>query len=192
MNIVLSILIPSVPERMDYLSRMIGHLSEQTQGMPVEILVLLDNKKSTIGTKRNVLIEQAKGDYIVFVDDDDRIEPHYVSTLCSQIESAPHVDCIVFDVAVYFNGRFNKLCKYGNEYSHGEDHFFYYRKPNHIMCYAKRIAAKHKFNDISFGEDDEWGARVSKDITNQTRIPSVLYHYDCDLTKPTSWYSLNG
>lgn len=100
-----------------------------------------------------MLIEQVKGDYIVFVDD-DRIEPHYVSTLCAQIESVPQVDCIVFDVAVYFNGRFNKLSKYGNEYSHGEDHFFYYRKPNHIMCYAKRIAAKHKFNDISFGEDD--------------------------------------
>ena len=153
MNIFLSILIPSVPRTHGYFSRMIGYLSEQTQGMPVEIPVLLDNKKSTIGTKRNVLIEQAKGDYIVFVDDDDRIEPHYVSTLCAQIESAPDADCIVFDVAVYFNGRFQKICRYGREYSHGEDHSFYYRKPNHIMCYAKRIAAKHKFHRhlFSFG-----------------------------------------
>ncbi|WNR46272.1 glycosyltransferase family A protein [Paenibacillus roseipurpureus] len=189
MNIVLSILIPSVPERLACLSRMIEQLSLQTTGLPVEILVILDNKKSTIGTKRNTLIAQAKGTYIVFVDDDDRLEPHYVHTLCAQIEAEPNADCIVFDVAVYFNGRFNKLCKYGIEYSFGEGHTSYYRKPNHIMCYAKRIAEQHKFRDISFGEDDEWGGRVSKDIVNQVRIPSVLYHYDCDLTKPMSWYS---
>lgn len=191
MNISLSILIPSVPERMDFLSRMIQDLSQQTQGMPVEILVLLDNKKSTIGAKRSVLLEQAKGDYIVYVDDDDRIEPHYVSTLCSQIEATPDADCIVYDVAVYLNGNFYKICKYGKEYSYSEDHSFYYRKPNPRMCYAKRIASKHKFMDISGGEDDEWAGRVAEDITNQIRIPTVLYHYDCDLTKPSSWFSLN-
>jgi hypothetical protein len=48
---------------------------------------------------------------------DDRLEPDYVSTLCAQIESKPDTDCIVFDVAVYFNGQFIKLCKYGKEYS---------------------------------------------------------------------------
>ncbi|NQX57902.1 glycosyltransferase family A protein [Paenibacillus qinlingensis] len=191
MNITLSVLIPSVPERMDFLSRMIQELSQQTQGMPVEILVLMDNKKSTIGAKRNLLLEQAKGEYIVFVDDDDRLVPNYVSTLLTQIESTPDADCIVFDVAVYFNGQFIKLCKYGKEYSNGQDQFFYYRRPNHLMCYAKRIASNHKFKDISGGEDDEWGGRVSEDIVNQIRIPAILYHYDCDLTKPPSWFNLS-
>ncbi|MEI7028204.1 glycosyltransferase family A protein [Paenibacillus sp. y28] len=191
MNISLSILIPTVPERIQFLSRMVQELARQTKGRPVEVLALLDNKKSTVGAKRSVLLEQAKGDYIVFVDDDDRLEPHYVSTLCAYIEAAPDADCFVFDVAVYLNNHFYKVCKYDIAYTHGEDQSYYYRKPNHLMCYAKRIAALHKFQDISGGEDDEWGTRAAGDIVNQVRIPHVLYHYDCDLTKPSDWFSLS-
>ncbi|SCM92825.1 Uncharacterized protein BWINRASL_01028 [Bacillus mycoides] len=50
---------------------MIDTLYEQAQNKPVEILVLLENKKRTTGEKRNILVEQAKGEYVAFVDDDE-------------------------------------------------------------------------------------------------------------------------
>ncbi|HHT7236965.1 MULTISPECIES: hypothetical protein [Bacillus] len=56
-NIALSILIPSVPERMTHLKRMIDTLYEQAYNKPVEILVMLENKKRSTGEKRNILIE---------------------------------------------------------------------------------------------------------------------------------------
>ena len=115
---------------------MISELEKQCKSHPVEILVLLENKKRTIRKKRNVLIEQAKGIFVVFVDDDDRIESNYVSSLCSAINETPNVDCIVFDVLVNFNIHFSKVCKYGKEFEHGEDANYYYRKPNHLMCYS--------------------------------------------------------
>ncbi|MGG0176651.1 hypothetical protein [Gottfriedia acidiceleris] len=57
MDIILSILIPTVPERMGYLNKIINELDKQSKTYPVEILVLLENKKRSIGEKRNVLIE---------------------------------------------------------------------------------------------------------------------------------------
>ncbi|QKE75476.1 glycosyltransferase family 2 protein [Arthrobacter citreus] len=187
MDIVLSILIPTVPERMDYLKRIVNELENQCKAYPVEILVLLENKKRTTGEKRNVLIEQAKGEYVVFIDDDDRITSNYIELLCQAIRETPKVDCIVFDVLVNFNNQYSKICKYGKEFEHGEDDNYYYRKPNHLMCYSKQIASSHKFLNISFGEDDEWGRRVSNDIKNQKRIDSILYYYDY-IPKDPSWY----
>lgn len=187
MSITLSILIPSVPERMEYLNKLMMELTQQVQSKEVEILVLLENKKRTIGEKRNILIEQAKGDYVVFIDDDDRVASNYIENLCTAITSSPGVDCIVFDILVTFNKQFSKVCKYGKEFEYGEDDNYYYRKPNHLMCYSKKIASSHKFLNISYGEDDEWGERVSKDIVNQIRVSSILYYYDYVPKSPT-WY----
>ena len=188
LSIKLSILIPSVPERMNHLQRIIDELYKQSQNKPVEILVMLENKKRTTGEKRNILIEQAQGDYIVFVDDDDRVESNYIDTLCSTIDGNPGVDCIVFDVLVTTNGENPKVCKYGKEFEYGSDANFYYRKPNHIMCYARRIATQHKFLNKSYYEDDEWAARVSKDIVHQKRVPATLYYYDY-IKKPMNWFT---
>lgn len=188
MSIALSILIPSVPERMNYLTKLMSELNKQSQSFPVEILVLLENKKRSIGEKRNILIEQAQGDYVVFIDDDDRVESNYIEALCAAINETKNVDCIVFDVLVNYNDQFSKVCKYGLELEHGEDANYYYRKPNHLMCYSKKIAAAHKFLNISYGEDDEWGSRVSKDIINQKRLSSILYYYDY-IPKPPTWYA---
>ncbi|MCY9544679.1 glycosyltransferase family 2 protein [Paenibacillus alvei] len=186
-NCGLSLLIPSVPERLSALSRLLADLHQQAMGKPVEILVLIDNKKRTIGDKRNQLLKQAQGRFVAFIDDDDHVSPNYVDTLLEAIDQQPRADCIVFDVQVKLNGIKDKLCKYGIEYQHGHDEHYYYRKPNHLMCYAKRVAIEHQFQDISYGEDDEWGGRCAADIRLQHRIPQVLYTYDW-VAKPWDWY----
>ncbi|WML53092.1 glycosyltransferase [Neobacillus sp. PS3-12] len=188
MSIKLSILIPSVPERLAHLQRIVEDLHQQSKNNSVEILVLLENKKRTIGEKRNNLIEQSQGEYVVFVDDDDRVETNYINTLCSTIDANPGVDCIVFDVSVTINGGEPKICKYGKEYIYSSDSNFYYRKPNHLMCYARRLAIQHKFLHQSYHEDDEWASRISKDIVKQVRVPSTLYYYDF-VQKPMNWYT---
>lgn len=42
----------------------------------VEILTLVDNKKMMLGHKRNVMVDMCRGEYVAFVDDDDRIEDY--------------------------------------------------------------------------------------------------------------------
>jgi glycosyltransferase involved in cell wall biosynthesis len=186
--VLLSVLIPSVPERFRKLQTVYINLLNQSEGKSVEIIVLLENKKRTTGAKRNTLVEQAQGQYVVFVDDDDDVEPNYISELYTCIQQNPNADCIVFDVGVYSHNIFNRTCKYGKEYEHTHDNQFFYRKPNHLMCFAKKLAIQYKFKDISLGEDTAWANEISPAIKSQIRINKVLYKYKY-IKKPRSWYA---
>ncbi|WP_245851007.1 glycosyltransferase family 2 protein [Paenibacillus herberti] len=186
-ELLLSVLIPTLPDRSAAMGSMMEELQAQMLGLPVELLVLTDNRKRTTGAKRNSLLKQAQGRFIVFIDDDDRITEDYVHRLLEQIEREPDADCIVFDVMVHSGGKPLRPCKYGTEYQYGMDANFYYRKPNHLMAYRREIAQRHHFADVSFGEDDEWAGRASADVKRQLRIDAVLYHYDWEI-RPQSWY----
>jgi hypothetical protein len=59
MNIELSILIPAVFERSSWL--MYDSLLAMVADRPVEVLALFDNKKRTLGAKRNALMAMAQG-----------------------------------------------------------------------------------------------------------------------------------
>ncbi len=181
-EILLTVVVPSMASRMGSLYGVLEDLFKQAEGKPVEVLCLLDNKKSNLSEKRNQAISQAKGRFISFVDDDDKIEPDYVDSLLGSIDANPKADCIVFDVLVHGYTSKPKLCKYGIEYQHGENEDSYLRKPNHVMAYRTEISRSHKYRaDLSaLTEDTEWAERASKDIQSQARVEKTLYHYFYD------------
>lgn len=181
-EILLTIVVPSIPSRMESLYGVLNNLFKQADGKCVEVVCLLDNRKSNLSEKRNQAIEKAKGKYISFVDDDDKIEPDYVDRLLEAITANPNADCIVFDVLVHGYTPEPKLCTYGIEYEHGENEKVYLRKPNHVMAYRTEISRRHQYRkDLSaISEDTEWAERASKDIKSQVRVEKVLYHYFYD------------
>ena len=181
-EILLTVVVPSMSSRMESLYTVLNDLFKQAEGKPVEVVCLLDNKKSNLSEKRNQALDKAKGRYTSFVDDDDKIEPDYVERLLEAIIANPKADCIVFDVLVHGYTPEPKLCSYGIEYQHGENEKAYLRKPNHVMAYRTEISRKHKYRiDLSaISEDTEWAERASKDIVNQVRVSKTLYHYFYD------------
>ena len=185
MTLSLSILIPSVTERLEHFSRTYGELSRQAGNLPVEVLAIVDNKRRTTGAKRNELVALSRGAYVVFVDDDDRVTEDYVRSLLDGVEARP--DCVLFDVMVHISGQEPRICRYDPSYDHVNLPNEYRRRPNHVMCYARQIAIRHPYADISYGEDTEWATRASRDIRRVHRIPRVLYHYDV-IEKSPSWY----
>jgi len=88
----LSILIPTLIERVESLKALYDSLTDQIGNKDVEIILNSDDRQKTIGQKRNELISKAKGDYIVFVDDDDRVPDYYVEKILKAIETNP--DCV--------------------------------------------------------------------------------------------------
>ena len=142
----------------------------------VELLYLGDNKKRTTGEKRNNLITLAKGDYVVFIDDDDRITDDYVKSLLEATQGG--LDCIVFDLAYFFNGKFIQKAKSGIEFDNDYDFTgIFLRRPNHIMCIKREIASEVKFLGINLGEDFDWAFKLKDKLRTQTRINKVLYFY---------------
>lgn len=91
---LLSILTPSIPERLNTLQKRMSlltsqHISVQKQ---VEWLALCDNCRMSIGEKRTRLLKYAKGMFVVFVDDDDVLAPEYFDVILPFIHSRYHSD----------------------------------------------------------------------------------------------------
>ena len=145
----------------------------------VEIIMLTDNKKLMLGDKRNVMVDIAQGRYVVFVDDDDRIEPDYLSTLLEAIGASPGVDVITFYASVTLNGGPAKICRYSTgwdcDHNTADE---YHRLPNHICCVKRELARKVSYPSILYGEDSGYSKLLAPLLTTERAINRVLYHYD--------------
>jgi len=177
-KIDLSILICSLLERRNsFLNDLLDNLERQVGDRKnVEIIVLSDNARRKIGGKRNDAISIARGEYICFIDDDDKISEDYVDLILKEIKEWKP-DVVVFDAIITNNGQNPKLVKYGREFDHCEKEEAYYRRPNHLMVHRKSNI-KEYFMDVKTGEDDEWASRMLDRIVTQQRIEKVLYFYD--------------
>lgn len=185
-EILLSLLICSIPERIESLSTMYNQIVPQIKNKPVELLVLTDNRTMSIGHKRQKLNEIATGKYVAHIDDDDEIASNYVDTLLEKIRQDDY-DCINFVCMVYINDDPPKPCKYSKDYEYKTfaDHIT--RKPNSRCCYKRSVALKHSYADFPYAEDDDWGIRASQDIVKECNIDNVLYSYKFK-NKPESWF----
>ena len=102
-KIKLSILILSTHTRRNTflpisLNMVYGQLEKSKYKENVEILYLVDNKIMTVGEKRNKLKSIASGEYIVFVDDDDRIADTYIDDIVEATLSSPDVISFNFEL----------------------------------------------------------------------------------------------
>lgn len=181
----LSILVPSLRERMDKLCALYDKLNRQAQGLPVEILVLLDNRTRTIGAKRQSLLEQARGRFVVFVDDDDDVLDGYVYEITNAILHDPTVDVVVFDQLFTHNGSdpvrivFDIGHKVDSQVDMTTDPAAR-RRPWHVMAWRRVLAQQGRFSERNYGEDADWVDQVAPLAVRQTRIERALslYRYD--------------
>lgn len=185
--IKLSILIPSIPSRFDRVKQLVGELEGQIAGRDdVEIIVFMDNKKRTIGGKRNDIKHLATGKYFSMIDDDDGVSVKYVEELCNAIESF-NVDVITFDSIAHIDGQDGivNMSIFNKENEQWKPNDITKRQPFH-MCAWKTDMFRHlKFSDTMYGED----AQFSKDGTamahTEHHINKILHHYywDKDVTE---------
>jgi len=191
--IKLSILIPTIVGREESFNRLFETLTQNNKMLfnvfdsngdkvgekndEIEIIYLKDNKEMTIGEKRNKLVEEANGEYISFVDDDDRVSEDYVSELLAGIETG--VDVVTFDVSVSLDGATPKPCYYSihfdKDYNESEA---YYRLPNHLMCVKRELALQVPFKEINFGEDADYAKQLKPLLKSEHSIHKILYYYD--------------
>ena len=102
-HIKLSILILSIPSRIDQLQKLVAKLENQFDDDSVEIVSLVDNKSFHIYEKRNELLKMARGKYICFLDDDDMIADTYIPSILHVIDNEiPDVIC--FKQHCHYNG----------------------------------------------------------------------------------------
>jgi len=176
-SVKLSILICSVSCRKYFLDRILSLIEPQLVD-GVEIITDLDDAK-ILGTKRNDMMQQANGEYIVFVDDDDIVPAYYVKETIKALESNP--DCTGFKGIRTAKSKDPKIFIHSNTYSEWfEDTNYYYRSPNHWNAVKKELAIKAGFPDINWGEDAEYSKRLKPLLKTSIFIDKIMYYYLAD------------
>lgn len=185
---ILSILIPSIPEREKQLSKLVSELNWQITNVKGlhpslgDVEVLIDSSKRyvdggmTVGAKRNKLVQSATGKYLCFLDDDDLIAPNYIEELLRGCNL--DVDCVgfmsIFKCDFYW-GIADMSLMHDNEQAHPS---VFRRKIWHVCPIRTSIAQKYSFNDINNAEDWQWMEKVYKDLKQCVSLGKVLHQYN--------------
>lgn len=173
---VLSVLIATVESRVELFDKLYDHLLNVAPDN-VEILSLRDNKEISIGAKRQRLLEMAKGDYVVFIDDDDWVPDHYFAEIVKAI--GYEKDSIGFLINCSINGvpRSAIASFRYKTWESGVDGYDYVRSIYHKTPVRRDLALQAGFRDMRFGEDADYAKRLMPLVQNEYFINRTMYHY---------------
>lgn len=185
----LSILIPTLPSRRRWYHSVAGQLATQLNALTtryrvdywkiVELVNPNDRTDITIGAKRNEMMSRATGDYLCFVDDDDRIADNYIELVMAGVSTNP--DCCSLNGIITTDGKDPKPFKHSIDYKEMyEADGVYYRPPNHLNVVRSSIAKQMVFPDWQRSEDSNYcfQLRDSGLLKVEYKIPETLYFYD--------------
>ena len=184
MTPLLSILIPGTPRRMATHARhIVEKLNAQAEHLPVEVLYLLDNKRRSVGHKRQALLDIAKGAYVAFCDDDDDVSPAYCAEIINAIQthylkSGTRADVITFDQQADIAGNVGLVSfGLGQENMEFNPNGVTLRNAWHVCAWRRDLAMTARFPDLMDGEDWEWAEQLCDRATVEHHINRVLHYY---------------
>lgn len=186
---ILSILIPTLPERKHFFEEITKEINRQMFRFLDKVEWIKDDRgrEFTTGRKRNDLLEKARGKYVWFVDDDDMIYPYAIEDILNAAEKNPDVIGIngimttdgvkQIDWEIRLGHQYKAIQKDGKEY--------YIRFPNHITPMKREHAIRVKFPDKTVFEDYEWAKTLNEAgyLKTQEIIDKPMYHYQCRTKK---------
>lgn len=181
-GILLSLCICSIFTRKAYLDRLLAVLTPQL-GDRVELLLAIDAGQSSIGAKRQRLLEQARGDFVVSIDDDDLVSPDYIRAILGAIHRRPAADCITYLSKRYCDGAFEADCSYSltNPTNTGfiyiDGFKTYLRFPYHVTPVRRELALQVGFQSLDFREDTDFAERLRPLLQTEEHIAEFLYFY---------------
>ena len=120
----------------------------------IELIIDSDNGERTIGHKRNDLLAKATGDYVVFIDDDDRVTSCYIAEIMAGI--AQGVDVVCVNAIHTIDGHSPKAVIDKPYQNWCETPNAYLRGVQWRDAVKREIAVSVPYPNIRFGEDRAW------------------------------------
>ena len=170
-----SILIATLARRGDALGQVLADLGPQlaATGDQIEVVALRNHAERPLGDVRQSLVDDARGEYISFVDDDDRLPDYYVSRVLPLLDG---VDYIGWRMQCYEHGRPLNPTFHSLQYSRWfETPDAYYRDISHLNPVRRELAADFRCERPP--EDVDWVIRMRGRLTTEHFIDDVMYHY---------------
>lgn len=197
-----SILLCGLPERYHTAQELLYSLLESqavARRPEVELLYVMDNRRRTVGAKRNALLDMAQGEYVSFIDDDDSVASDYVQKIVSIIarvrKQDPPVDVICFGQRATLNphGVIHE-CSYSLSHyrerppeqrrqlaqSGQPNTLLWTGPPAHTMIWRREAIKECRFPEANFGEDVSWVDQACERARTEvilTGDPLYFYRY---------------
>jgi glycosyltransferase involved in cell wall biosynthesis len=147
----LEILIPTMPARAALLEKLLVVLRPQAKR---SVRITTDDGPGAVGGKRQRMIEQATGDYVAFVDDDDMVAPDYVARILPCLKSKPDVVGITMHVTMDGEDyRPSPIFRHSLRFRENHHWQGQERTPHHLCPIRREVALKSRFPDMMWGED---------------------------------------
>lgn len=186
--IVLSILIPTTPDRHEMFTALFNEVHRQIGYMQTvhpslgKIEVLVDDSKRfldgglSIGKKREALVKRAEGKYLCFLDSDDWIAPNYVETLVRLCQRDADV-CTFRNITK--TDTFWCVVDMGFHYPNDQanPNLTVRRRPWHICPVRSSFARKYDFEDSNYSEDFTWMEKVLSHCTTEAKSEAIIHEY---------------
>lgn len=193
-DILLSVLIPSLPERLALLQPLALKLNEQAAGRPVELLIFTDNRVWPLGAKRNLMMHVCAGQFITHLDDDDDVTDDYVDCIVANLQEYPDTDVLCFSSRANLGDNLPFTVRTGLDFENeqtnvqkvldaeGKETDVDYRpdvqrKPWHWCAWRRELARQGSFPEEFYGEDWKWLQQVIPLCHKEVRLDRVLHYY---------------
>lgn len=173
-----SILILTQETRQSYLRRLLDILEPQVAIHPdVEIKIRQCDYLIPVGDNRQIMRQEADGEYSNFIDDDDLVPDNYVVSLLPLMDGP---DFIGHKVTRYDNDDFTATVSHSLAFGGSEDPF---HSTPHINPIKTEIALQASMSG-GFGEDNRWWNTLKSQnaVKTEAFLPEVMYTY---------WYRSN-
>lgn len=181
-NPKLSILIATIGRRKDSFIKLMASLMPQTEGKEVEVIAYWNNGEESIGHIRQALLEEAKGDYVCFVDDDDEVPDYYCDAILEHLGE----DYVGFQVELFEKNK--KMLPVFHSIKYGvwhQDDKGYYRGITHLNPIRRELALQGEFGKQGLGEDETWARTMMSLVKTEKYIHEIMYYYRHDADETT-------
>lgn len=166
-----TIAVLTVPERRAEFACLAKTLWPQLIGYD-DVQWLVAEGPESVAEKRQWCLDNARGEYLCFIDDDDMVPGNYVDTIYPLLDG---VDYIGFQLQLYIDGIRQKPTFHSLRYAEwSDDAHGYYRNVSHLNPIRTEIARQGRF-DGGYGEDKRWADQVAPKTEHY--IDQIMYHY---------------